>query len=334
MHAGVCEQTMRKRLAAAGVRIRSGGRPGLLTGADVLTELAAAYRAGATLRELAERYGVSDGTVLHRLQELGVERRPGSVVLALDVEAIRDAYRGGESMDAIAKHHGVSTAAVRERLLRSGEPIRPVGVAPALPDVDDIHAALAEAYAGGASLGDLARETGVSVGAVRRRLLAAGVPMRPAGGQSAVPDLPEIVSALREAHRTGTSFRRLAADLGVNRRRLALLLRSAPGADHPDSTSATGAGDAEGAAPPSQGTPAPRRTRRKPERAGERDLPLSEPERSRLPRTPDVVEALVEAWRAGSSIRELADEVGTSQREVRALLRGAGIDTASGPGRR
>jgi lambda repressor-like predicted transcriptional regulator len=73
--AGMSAGQARRLLKAAGIPAR---RPGWRPAAPGATpaEIAAAYRAGASLAELARRYGFSVTTAVRRLDEAGQPRRP------------------------------------------------------------------------------------------------------------------------------------------------------------------------------------------------------------------------------------------------------------------
>lgn len=66
--------TVREVLAAAGVVLRARGPRSPLEGRAA--ELAAAYVAGATVRDLAERFGANQRTIRKVLAEEGVAMRP------------------------------------------------------------------------------------------------------------------------------------------------------------------------------------------------------------------------------------------------------------------
>jgi DNA invertase Pin-like site-specific DNA recombinase len=100
------------------------GRPRKLVGQE--SEVVAAYEAGATLRELQERYGVSN-QVLHRiLNEHALTRRPAHRPHKQPPEReerIVALYRDGESLGAVARVVGVDRGTVRRVLVRRGVPI-------------------------------------------------------------------------------------------------------------------------------------------------------------------------------------------------------------------
>lgn len=182
--------------------------------------------------------------------------------------------------------------------------------------VDPTVAALVEEYEVGASMRDLASLFGMSVEEVRGGLLEAGVTIRRTGRLKALPDTPEINAELLVGWRTGETLEALGARNGVPaaaiRRRLQAL------------------GVANSALPPSVDAPRKKNNRRNRRvRKGDRPLPPRDYEGPRIPQTPEVLEALAEAWVAGTSTRDLAEELGASRKEVREALRAAGVDPAA-----
>jgi hypothetical protein len=64
-----------KALTVAGVQIRPSTRPGILT-EQQLDQVKLDYQTGSSLMVIAEKLGVSGGTVRRALDRLGVEVRP------------------------------------------------------------------------------------------------------------------------------------------------------------------------------------------------------------------------------------------------------------------
>ncbi len=88
---------------------------------DRLTEeqqqaLAAAFRAGAEQRELAERYGISLSGVKRLLRSMGVRRR-GEPLSERERRALADAFLNGARQRELAEKYGISISTVK-RLLR------------------------------------------------------------------------------------------------------------------------------------------------------------------------------------------------------------------------
>jgi len=88
-----------------------------------VTALADAYRAGATINQLAARSGAHRTTVAAHLDRQAVPRRNRG----LTDEQIRDAvhlYRSGHSLTRIANRHHVDPHTIRTTLLRHGIAMR------------------------------------------------------------------------------------------------------------------------------------------------------------------------------------------------------------------
>jgi len=184
---GTSRQTVHNRLVEAGVARRPRGRRRV----DLDPEaVAAEYRAGATIAEIAARHGLSRDSVHERLIAAGVRPRPacprrGRWRVRVDVEAMAADYRAGATIAEVAERHGLSYATAHRRLHAAGVAIRPGGAQPGRPGGRgparvDVAAAAAD-YRAGASIAAIADRQGVSYWAVRRRLRAAGVALRPPG---------------------------------------------------------------------------------------------------------------------------------------------------------
>jgi hypothetical protein len=89
-------------------------------------KLVEAFQAGASVRELAGRFGVHRDTVGRHLEARGMNTRR----LLLAPEAIQEArnlYRSGATLEELAAKYGVSDTTIRTHLLRSGVTMRPGG---------------------------------------------------------------------------------------------------------------------------------------------------------------------------------------------------------------
>jgi transposase len=88
-------------------------------------ELAAAYRAGDSAEQLAERFGVHRTTVMAYLGRRQVQLRP--TFTTWDHDALTAAaafYRSGESLAVVAARFGVDPSTVANRFRRAGIAIR------------------------------------------------------------------------------------------------------------------------------------------------------------------------------------------------------------------
>jgi hypothetical protein len=86
----------------------------------------AAYRAGATIRELGAQFGVWRGTVGRNLKARDINTRAPK----LGQDGIQEAarlYRTGWTLIEIAEHYGVGYNTMRVRLISAGMVMRPKG---------------------------------------------------------------------------------------------------------------------------------------------------------------------------------------------------------------
>ena len=100
--------------------------PAVARGAGRREALAARYRAGATVTELARGEGVAKSTVVWHLRRAGVELR-GAGRSAAPLPALARRYAAGETLRALALDAGVSAATLRGRLAAFGVEIRKRG---------------------------------------------------------------------------------------------------------------------------------------------------------------------------------------------------------------
>ncbi|WP_152683818.1 helix-turn-helix domain-containing protein [Pseudarthrobacter siccitolerans] len=86
-------------------------------------QLAAEYRQGMTVGELAEKYGIHRVTVADHLAVHGIEKR----LRGLDEAQVLDAatrYHAGSSLAVLGKKYGVSPTTVRKNLVKRGVVMR------------------------------------------------------------------------------------------------------------------------------------------------------------------------------------------------------------------
>ena len=135
--------------------------------------LAAEVRAGRGPSQIAQRVGCSENTVrdyLARHQLLDVD---GPKQIARD-------YKKLGSIAAVAHHHDVSFATARRWLMSAGVELNDAH-RPELAGIDVDGAA--RRYESGDSLAAIARDLGIGVNTLKRRLEAHGVQMRARGPQ-------------------------------------------------------------------------------------------------------------------------------------------------------
>lgn len=135
--------------------------------------LRAEVKAGRNAKEIATSVGCSENTVRDHLARHGL----------LDVEApkqIAKEYEKLGSITAVAQRHDVSFATARRWLLSAGVELNDAH-RPELAGIDIEDAA--HRYDGGESLAAIARDLGIGVNTLKRRLEAHGVQMRARGPQ-------------------------------------------------------------------------------------------------------------------------------------------------------
>jgi DNA-binding CsgD family transcriptional regulator len=135
-------------------------------------QVAGLYQTGWTVSQIAARYEVAASTVLRRLDEAAMVRRPRSVAFAVE-EAARRVQQEGASFAELARAYEVSVDVVRARM-------RARGITPPPPTSPRVlrgipAAQLADLYAGGLTMTQIAARYGVSRETISTRLRAAGV---------------------------------------------------------------------------------------------------------------------------------------------------------------
>ena len=99
---------------------RGGGASGKPVEAPNYSELKEAVKSGRTLRDIAEDYNVSHGTVKNWVDRYGISSNPsGRKSMATDKELFERLDRGEKQID-IAKELGVSPSALSTRLKNAG----------------------------------------------------------------------------------------------------------------------------------------------------------------------------------------------------------------------
>jgi transposase-like protein len=148
--------------------------------ADVhAADVADLYRAGWTVKQIAGKCGTTTGTVLRRLEQAGVTRRPKSLPAPFPAEeAARRVRENQATFAALSREYGVSDGAVRYRMAAMGVPaaVHAPRVLAGFPAAD-----IARLYQGGLTVGGIAVLHGVSRWTISARLGSADVTLRPAG---------------------------------------------------------------------------------------------------------------------------------------------------------
>ena len=100
------------RVEEYSARGKRGSKPKALP----VAEMAAAYQAGATYQQVAERYGVSPMTVRNYLLAAGVTPHPRRYTARS--KAIYDAYQFGRTLKQLGEEHGVTRERIRQLIAR------------------------------------------------------------------------------------------------------------------------------------------------------------------------------------------------------------------------
>jgi uncharacterized protein (DUF433 family) len=188
-------------------------------------QVAGLYQAGWTVSQIAARYQVAASTVLRRLDDAGMARRPRSAPAVFPVEeAARAVQQDGASFAGVARAYQVSVDVVRAQLRARGIAPPPRTGPRVLRGIPAAH--LVGLYAGGLSVAQIAARYGVSRATISTRLLAAGVagprPARPvpAGEAAALYGQGASLKTLAARYAvSATAIRRHLASVGVAVRR-------------------------------------------------------------------------------------------------------------------
>lgn len=85
-----------------------------------------AYRAGANVQQLSDRFGVHRSTVGRYLLSRDIDTRAVSLPPE-QIESAAESYRRGSTLSSIAKQYGIGTETARSRLVAAGVVMRPRG---------------------------------------------------------------------------------------------------------------------------------------------------------------------------------------------------------------
>jgi DNA-binding transcriptional regulator LsrR (DeoR family) len=90
----------------------------------MVADIGAAYRAGATTREIGERFDLAHSSVNKLLRQEGITARRRSPS-ADEVRRAIELYEAGLSTRVIAQHLGFGASTVGRALVKAGVSIRP-----------------------------------------------------------------------------------------------------------------------------------------------------------------------------------------------------------------
>jgi len=182
-------------------------------------KIAALYRAGMTIDEIAAKLGTSDSPVKAMLRRQGVTMRraaprskwQGTPEQVAEVVAL---YSAGAGIIAIKKKYGCRDSCITEALISAGVERRPFG-AELLTFTDDEAAAVAAEYLAGATLAALGRKYGVSKVTIAAWMERLGVERRPATTPRFWTD-ERKAEAVRRYQEDGETPQQIAATMNVS----------------------------------------------------------------------------------------------------------------------
>jgi lambda repressor-like predicted transcriptional regulator len=189
--------------------------------ADEVTEL---YRAGWTVAQIAARYQTAATTVLNRLDQAGVARRPKSTPVPFPLEeAARRVQQDGTSFAQLARDYQVGAEAISRQLKARGIHAPPATGPRVLREVPATE--ITGLYATGLTMAAIGARYGVSSETIRARLLAAGVTPRRVPPRPTIKPVPVGEAAAR--YRRGATLTELAAAYAVTRQTIGRKLAAA-----------------------------------------------------------------------------------------------------------
>lgn len=184
-------------------------------------DLIALYRAGTPITAIATKTGIDSKRISATLRSAGIQvPRGGPPPRPLDVDVLTDLYVHQRlSSDEVGRRLGCSAQKVRDELRRAGIALRLPGTASALlAGLDD--STLRRLYVDeGKTLAQIAATYDCVPGAVRQRLVRAGISPRPrGGGRRPALDDDATAAQLRRLHlEEGRSITEIARILGWSR---------------------------------------------------------------------------------------------------------------------
>jgi transposase-like protein len=189
-------------------------------------EIAALYLEGKTAKEIADRFGVCDQSILRSLERQGIPRRPAGkrkvwTGSADQRERVISMYRSGESVRGIAQALGCRSPVISDTLEGAGIVRRPHGTEARAISDEEIPD-LVRAYQAGAHATELAKKYGTSHTTIRNYLKAEGVKLRQGGSRWSGSTWRDDAV---ERYRAGEDIPEISAALGISERGITALLR-------------------------------------------------------------------------------------------------------------
>ncbi len=178
-------------------------------------EIAALYRSGTPTAGIADKFGVTQPTIVRALKRQGVAlrsagRQPGWADTEQNRREMIAAYQGGESIRHLAKRYGCRTQLLIGILNEAGVDRWNVGARARFDD--QAIQGFATAYLAGETLEQIAQRHDTTHITIRRYLKDAGIPIRPVGAPAFWTEQRKA-EALR-LHQTGSTIKDIAKALG------------------------------------------------------------------------------------------------------------------------
>lgn len=194
--------------------------------------LAGEYLGGATFRELARKYSVSDVAIRNAVLRTGTRTRSSretrsSVLASGDPELQAEVlalYRDGSSVRELTRKYKCNSRLISKLLCDSGAVLHSGGRHHPMFRTDEecLHVALA--YEAGASLGSLCTKYSCTPPAIKRAVQRGGGQLRPGGRPKFWTD--ERLKYISEQYISGRSQQSIANELGVHQTAVSNRLRA------------------------------------------------------------------------------------------------------------
>lgn len=246
------------------------------------------YEAGATLQQIAERYGLGRLRIGELFKEAGFEiRRRGTPPQGHTVKEMYAFYEAGATLEAVAYKFSITPRRLGELFRRDGFVVRRRGTRLTEYPVKEMY----EVYQRGASLKEVATRFGVSPSLVGQLFKREGLAVRPR--QRAVLSAEYPVAEMHALYQSGASFREVGERYGLNALNVSELFSRAGLPKRSDSKPALS--DAEIEARKGQANPR--------------------------------VLAMYQSYERGATLVEIGDDFGITRERVRQLFKKAGLQT-------
>jgi transposase-like protein len=176
--------------------------------------MAASYRSGRTILEVATEFKACTGTVRKALDRCDVRARPKGPVYdkkrAPRVVKILELRAQGLDASDIGKAVGVTRERVRQILVREGVPTGQIN-----KPLTDAERRAVDMYVAGASLDAAAEINNIPISRCRALILREGRTLRPSNRRGHTQEVLERAKRVAELYKSGWKVREIAAELGL-----------------------------------------------------------------------------------------------------------------------